>query len=249
MLGTWEGAASSLPGGGRSSVLPVGLHQYPGQGHSSALFGRGGVSSSPCGAHWHQSRGVLVTPGQWWTLQFSTRPPPTHPRGTVWGTMLLSQLSMQSPLMGLGGAGSLDTTQGWKSWLPAWPPLTPLVRVSGTSWQPREGGGPGSPLAWGWRHSLFCVWLKGSTYYLKVSVFLGCPSPGPLTSGPRFLLGFFFVCAHWHFWVAGFFNSKPGMWCKKKPREPITISSPMSQCPSQPFSPPFSLLRCRAHYQ
>lgn len=86
----------------------------------------------------------------------------------------------------LGGAGSLDTTQGWKSWLPAWPPLTPLVRASDTSWQPCEGGGPGSPLVWGWRHSLFCVWLEGSTYYLKVSVFMGCPSPGPLTSGPRF---------------------------------------------------------------
>lgn len=35
---------------------------------------------------------------------------------------------------------------------------------------------------WWWGHSFFCgVWLEWSCYYLKVSVFLSCPFPGPST--------------------------------------------------------------------
>lgn len=72
-------------------------------------------------------------------------------------------------------------------------------------------------------------WSRGVIIY-KLSVFLACLLSGALARKSRLLLGLFFFCAYWCFWVAGLFSSKFGIYkAKGKPREVITTLYPEFQ--------------------
>ena len=82
--------------------------------------------------------------------------------------------------------------------------------------QPPEGGNLGSRLAFA------CVSVPGATVLLwcftgveqllstSFLSFLAAPLLALLLERADFF-GTFFTCAHWHFWVAGFFSSKCGI--------------------------------------
>lgn len=105
---------------------------------------------------------------------------------------------------------------------------TIVMKVLGTSLQLCERKCLVSPpslcwYGWWWGHSFFCgVWLEWSCYYLKVSVFLSCPFPGPSTREIRFLWRFFLVCA---IGISGLLSSSTpslGYEAKRLPRELIS---------------------------
>lgn len=61
----------------------------------------------------------------------------------------------------------------------------------------------------------------------------------PLVRESKLLLGLFFVSANWHFWVAGFFNSKCRIYeANREPKELTIVSflGPRAGLPSLYFS-------------
>lgn len=77
---------------------------------------------------------------------------------------------------------------------------------------------------------------------MEVSVFLGCPSPGPLVARSGFCQ-VFFVCAYFCFQIANFSGIQSGMYeAEKKPRELIMCPSLGPKVLGWPaFSPPFRI--------
>lgn len=122
------------------------------------------------------------------------------------------QQSSSSPL------GSTDATRAgsgrdsssrpptWYPWTPQWrlspltnSPLGPLTAAAAgawcASWQPGKGVGP----------QLF-LWCLAGVQWLVSQSFLSARQPLSWSFGQR--QQDFVVCAHWHFWAAGFFSNK-----------------------------------------
>ena len=71
--------------------------------------------------------------------------------------------------------------------------LTPPGLGQGNLIRVCPGWSLGSPL--GWDHRFSCgVWYQYRGYFMEVSAFLGCPSPGPLVERSGFCQGFLCLC-------------------------------------------------------
>lgn len=120
-----------------------------------------------------------------------------------------------------------------------------------TSLPPREGKSqpPHSAFA-GMNRSgfFFCRYLPGveSSYFCRCSVLYGCSFSDTLTSENRLMLGIFFVCACWYYWVASFSSTQSGIYEAKREQKKLTNTLP--QFPRSLTSLPFFLYLSETSY-